>query len=342
MRQLAVLPNADDARTLADHLQTLRIETRLDQQPDGAALWVFDEDKLPRAKQELEEFVRNPADPRFAAARKAAEEARRRQKAEEEQARPAPVQAQPLAPNRPGPWTYGLLLTSVLVFVGHIGYLISQNTGLGSGVQFNIFLWGQAEGQVVFTGPVEQALVIAPFRVDPRGERIEWDDLDAVAHGQVWRLVTPIFLHFGAIHLLFNMTMLWQLGGAFEQRRGAWRYLVFVLVCAVASNVAQYFLGGGFYAGTYRPQPSPLFGGMSAVLYGLFGYVWMKARYEPRLGFWLGPRTVFYMIAWLFLCMTGLLGPVANVAHVVGLVFGVLIGAAPHAWRLARRGTRPT
>jgi GlpG protein len=304
---------------------------------------VFDEDKQPQAKKELEDFTRDPADPRFAAARQAAEATRRRlEKAAEEYAAVPPARPEPPARPGPGPWTYGLMLTCVLVFVAHTGYLISQNRGLGSGASLNLFLWGNTEGQVVFTGPVEQALAIAPFQVDKQGKQIEWNDLDALAHGQVWRLVTPIFLHFGAIHLLFNMTMLWQLGGAFERRRGAWRYLLFALACAVASNVAQYFLGGGFYPGTYWPHPSPLFGGMSAVLYGLFGYVWMKSRYEPEMGLWLGPRTVFYMLGWLVLCMTGLLGPIGNVAHVTGLIAGVVIGAAPHLWRLARRGSRPT
>ncbi len=47
------------------------------------------------------------------------------------------------------------------------------------------------------------------------------------------------------------------------------------------------------------------------------------------------------MIVWLFLCMTGVLGNVANSAHVAGLIVGVVIGVAPHLWRQVR-GRRPT
>ena len=47
------------------------------------------------------------------------------------------------------------------------------------------------------------------------------------------------------------------------------------------------------------------------------------------------------MIVWLFVCWTGVIGSVANFAHVAGLIVGVVIGAAPHLWRQVR-GTRPT
>ena len=126
-----------------------------------------------------------------------------------------------------------------------------------------------------------------------------------------------------------------------ERRRGSWRFLLLVLVVAVISNLAQYYLDVGPQAGGLAVQRNPLFGGMSGVLYGLFGYLWMKSRYEPALGMALSPRLVFWMIAWLFLCMTGVVGHVANVAHVTGLILGVVIGIAPYLWRRAR-GTRPT
>ena len=48
------------------------------------------------------------------------------------------------------------------------------------------------------------------------------------------------------------------------------------------------------------------------------------------------------MIAWLFLCMTGLVGPVANTAHVVGLVVGAAIAYAPIGWRKIGRKAEAT
>src|SRR5262245_17274341 len=67
MRQIATLPR-DSAGKFADHLRSLRIDTRLEAQPDGVAVWVCDEDKVARARQELDAFTRDPSDPRFARA----------------------------------------------------------------------------------------------------------------------------------------------------------------------------------------------------------------------------------------------------------------------------------
>jgi GlpG protein len=107
--------------------------------------------------------------------------------------------------------------------------------------------------------------------------------------------------------------------------------LVMVLMTAAASNLAQYYLG-------HLGQPSPLFGGMSGVNYALFGYAWMKGKFQPHHGIGLAPQTITVMLVWLVLCMTGVLGPVANVAHVVGLIGGVTFGYVPYAVSRLRRG----
>jgi GlpG protein len=338
MRQLATLPNADAAQTLADHLQTLQIETRLEKLPDGAAVWVCDEDRMPQARKELADFTSNPADPRFATARQAAATLRRRREREAEAEDAAPsARPQTETTPRPGPWTYGLIAASVLVFIAHTGYLIQANGGITSPAAFKI-LFGQAPALDVNTSPVQQALSIASFNVAPAGDhlRYEWSWLQDVRGGEVWRLATPIFLHFGLFHLLFNMVVLQQFGALIEARRGAWRYLALILITAVASNVAQYYLRVTWENGGFSVQANPAFGGMSGVLYGLFGYLWMKSRYEPALGLTLNPRIVVLMIAWLFVCISGVMGPVANTAHLVGLLVGVVIGAAPHLWGLLR------
>jgi GlpG protein len=132
--------------------------------------------------------------------------------------------------------------------------------------------------------------------------------------------------------------MLHWLGGQVEARRGPVRFLLLVLVFAALSNLAQYYWGHleGFSGLVPVFKRNPLFGGMSGVDYGLFGYIWMRARYEPASGFVMPASTVFMLVAWYVLCfLPGM--PIANMAHTVGLALGLLIGAAPHLWRRLRR-----
>ena len=164
--------------------------------------------------------------------------------------------------------------------------------------------------------PVMSQLSIASYGVDG-----QWQGLSDIRSGQVWRLVTPIFLHFGLLHIIFNMMWLRDLGSIIEVRRGTLRFVFIVLAIAVVSNFAQFWMKG------------PHFGGMSGVVFGLFGYIWMKSRFEPESGFSMHPNIVFLMIAWFLLCTTGVAGAIANYAHGVGLAVGMALGYGPSLWR---------
>ena len=146
--------------------------------------------------------------------------------------------------------------------------------------------------------------------------------LPEIQSGQLWRLVTPIFLHFGMIHIAFNCLWVWQLGGLIEYRRGLPIYGALVLSAAVLSNLAQ-----------FAWTKSPAFGGLSGVVYALFGYVWMKSRYDPRSGLYLSRQTAGIMVGWLFLCMTPIMPNVANAAHVAGIIVGIAAGLVGRALR---------
>jgi GlpG protein len=291
LREIGTLPKDVDAKALSDHLLSLGIATRLAEQPDGWAVWVYNEDHLKAAREELEAFRLAPDDPRYHGAAQKAEAVRREREQAEKRYRKN-------FRDMSGHWDAPLLrrspLTAALIL---LCVAVAFRTDIGHR-----------------RDPFLLRLTLSTFGIGPDGTP-GWQDLEAVRRGEVWRLVTPIFIHFGFIHLLFNLWWLRDLGGLIEARRGTARFALLVLAAAVISNLGQYFIEG----------PS-FFGGMSGVVYALFGYVWVKGHYQPEQGMGMHPNNVTIMIAWLFLCMTGLAGPIANGAHGVGLVVGLLAG----------------
>jgi GlpG protein len=167
------------------------------------------------------------------------------------------------------------------------------------------------------------AAVLRPFFISgwlPSSEN--W--LLEVRQGEIWRLFTPAFIHLSVAHLIFNMLGMQSLGSAVEARHGSWFYLALTAALAAVTDLAQYFTAG------------PYFGGMSGVLYGLFGYIWLRGLCDPASGFQMPRSTILIALVWLGACFTGVLGPIANTAHVCGLALGAICGAV--SGFLAARG----
>lgn len=131
---------------------------------------------------------------------------------------------------------------------------------------------------------------------------------------QSWRFITPAFLHFSLLHIVFNSLWWWQLGGMIEKKQGRQRLLILFLFSAIASNLAQYFLVG------------PYFGGLSGVVYGLIGYCWLYGLMNKHSQVHL-PNSMFaFLLGWLVLGFVDILPVnVANYAHLVGLLAGLLL-----------------
>ena len=295
MRQIGTLPANSDPQVFGDHLVALGMQARFDQLPEGWLVWIYNEDHVSRARDELEVYLSRPDDSRFAQASRRADDLRRQQEKLDRKFRKnfREVSEQ---------WT-GLLLrqrplTLALVAIAVVVFVLEQSPR---------------------GGRVINALMMTPLRHDGQDE-----GLKPILSGELWRLVTPIFLHFGIWHILFNCWAITFEGTMIESRRGTLRLGVLVLVSAVISNLGQYF-----YMDRANAEGLHLFGGLSGVCYALFGYLWMKGQYEPESGLILHPNTITTMLLWLVLCMTGLLGRVANAAHLVGLFVGIVFGITP-------------
>lgn len=192
-----------------------------------------------------------------------------------------------LAALRPVPVTAGLLLLSIAGF-----FLVYLNMPL----------------------PWVAALTYLPFELGRSGPAF------AGMNGEYWRLVTPVFLHFSWLHIVFNALWTWEFGHRIERALGSrWLLLLFLVIAAI-SNTSQFAAGG----------PS-IFGGMSGVVYGLLGFSWVAARLNSGWQFAPPPGLMVFMIGWLLVCLFGLIevlgfGAVANAAHVGGLVAGGVLG----------------
>lgn len=181
-----------------------------------------------------------------------------------------------------------------------------------------IWLWGDR---------VVALLTIVPIGIV--GGQPAPDSLGSgLAAGQVWRLLSPIFLHFGWMHLVFNMLWLWFFGRQVEAIHGSRRMLAVLVLAGLGGNLAQYATG------------TVLFGGMSGVDFALLGYVWLMARRCPGRGFFVPQMLVVLMLAWMVFTMTDIaglvgLGNVANEAHLGGLIVGLALG-----WYYSRQAKR--
>ena len=294
MRPIGTLPDAKAVAVFGDFLVANRIASQMDNETDGSfTVWIRDDDQVSAGSAFLAEYLASPTADKFRNAAQGAESVRRAEAEDLETYRRRIRTADGLFPKKGG---YGVGILSYLLIAVCVG--VALYTMLGS----------------------NRAAVEWMFIDDPRATSF----LAKVRQGEVWRLITPIFLHFGPLHLVFNMYWIYQLGCMIEARRGVGTLAMLVILVGLGSNLAQ-------YAVTDRAN----FGGMSGVVYGLIGYVWMRGIYDRASGVFLDQRSLVISLVWLVACFTGMLGPVANWAHLSGLILGMAFGRLT-AWRSGR------
>ncbi len=299
MRQIGFIPDPVDARKFEDYLYANGTGIRLDRFESGWNVWVFDEDKLLFGKKELINYLNDPNAEDYNIAARKAKILRLKQKKEEVLVDFRPVLSQDVVQ-----FPRFTFFLAILVLAVSIPMLLSDENRK----HFVSILGLNWQGEGVFTS--------LAFSTQP------------------WRFFTPVLLHFSPLHLLFNLLLLFEFGRLIEFQRGLWKYLAIFMIVALFSNLAQYLLGGISIRNGFSFGPPSTFGGMSGVIYGFLAYAWIKGEFQPELGISISSSTVKFMLFWLVLCWTGIMGPIANISHTSGLVIGLIIGLLPRRFTL--------
>lgn len=290
MRQIGSLPGEAQARLFADFLHARGIGSEIEAEADRTwSVWIRDDDHIAEAEACLTRFQANANAPEFQTATEDAAKARKAAAEDLAKYRQRIRTRRSIIPKFGG---YGIgWLTFTLMLVC---FYVAVASLLGDDHEWL------------------RRLYIS----DPENPTRNF--LPEVFHGEIWRLITPIFMHASLkrdpLHLIFNMVWFYQLGSMIEARKSSLYLFFFIIVSASLSNLAQYYLAG------------PRFVGMSGVVYALAGFVWICGKYDRASGLYLDSQSVTILLIWLVVCFTGILGPIANWAHLGGLIVGMAWG----------------
>ena len=148
--------------------------------------------------------------------------------------------------------------------------------------------------------------------------RLGSDYTPLTAAGEWWRLLTSIFLHFGLLHLAFNMWALWVNGVLAERLYGSTRYLMLYLVAGVAGSVVS-FLWHPFVNGAGAS------GAIFGVLGALFAYFLRTDSGVPR-SVLAAQRTAAGLFIVVSLLNAARVQGIDNAAHLGGVAAGFVMG----------------
>jgi GlpG protein len=318
MRLIGVIDDAKQAQELSAFLLTEGIENRVDLNDDSKSeVWVKDEDQFQDALAAFGEHQANPNDAKYASAVDGAIQLLKQQQRKARSIKKNIVKVQHRSTQTTGPVVKTIIGLSILVAVlTNFGAPQSQEQGANRALQF-----------VAVDKPLSTELAAQYGNVS--------DDINmrlaSLKRGEFWRLVTPIFIHYGAMHIVFNVLMFFQFGKLIEGRYGSLWMAILILVCAVLSNFAQGVVPVGMGGSSpYYYQSGMLitsFGGLSGVVFGMFGFILVKQMTDSTSGFYLPQSTIIILLVYMVFCMTPIASEVfglhvANWAHGIGFVVG--------------------
>jgi membrane associated rhomboid family serine protease len=149
--------------------------------------------------------------------------------------------------------------------------------------------------------------------------------LNSSAYYEVWRFVTSIFLHADVMHIAYNLFALILFGMVLESLIGSKRFLLVFLISGILANI----ISVSFYDSSL---------GASGAIFSVIGALIIV---RPSLTVWAFglPMPIFIAgILWAGVDILGVISPsnVANIAHLSGMFFGLIIGLLFRDWKAKR------
>lgn len=138
------------------------------------------------------------------------------------------------------------------------------------------------------------------------------DNIGIVA-GEWWRLITPMFLHIGFTHILFNGLIVYFLGAQLEMIIGHFRYFLLYILSGILGNAASFAFNFSISAGA------------STAIFGLFASTIVLAKLYPnQMGIQqLSRNYIFLIVINIFFGLFN--STIDNAGHMGGLVGGFLL-----------------
>lgn len=152
---------------------------------------------------------------------------------------------------------------------------------------------------------------------------------------EVWQVATYMWLHSSGdpTHLLFNLLMLWMLGGLLEQRWGSRSFVKFYVLCGIGAGICIALVGL-----LWRDQAPHATVGASGAIFGLtvaFGIVYADLTvYAMMIVPMRGRTLMLLLIGFQFLLLLARAPGISVVAHLSGAAIGYLLVTG--YWRPSR------
>jgi GlpG protein len=309
MRKIGGDLTKDHALRFADFLLTKGIEAVVEEAGENRfEIWARHEDQLSEARQELQNFLAEPDAEQYRVDRKA--ETLRRQKEQENRAK-LKLQRQ-FKPQSASPLSGSGRATLVIILLCVIASIATDFAEIGPRVQ--------SLDDLPLRTQLYSNLRLVPLEAyAEEGRNAEATPFKAVFQGQIWRLITPIFLHGSPMHLVFNCLFLFSFGRIVETLYGPLFFVVLFILGGVFGILAQIY-------GPISLGATPNAIGASGGALALFSFLWLRPNFEPSLPFRVSPLNVILVLGFVVVSMLPIapIPNVANLAHLGGLVWGAV------------------